>query len=435
MEAGKKKYSQLLDQLPEKQLIFLQKESLQNQVTVLTCAPMSSLRIHRYIIREISVPILLSVLIFTFVLLMGKIPRLAELVINKGIPAAKIMQLFSYLLPTFFSVTIPLSFLLGILLAFGRFSADSEFIALKASGVSLYNLVKPAFLLAIFFSLLTAWITISVEPASKTAFRSKLFQIASSSASVSVKPGVFNDEFDGIVLYARGVDENRGIMQDVFISDEREGKTPATITAQQGRFISNPDQYSLTLRLSNGSIHRRPPTEKHATYQIIRFTNYDINLDVGSQLNNKRQRRRSRSELSWTELNNAIDTAKNNKSKYHLQVEKHERIVIAFAPLVLVLIGVPLGLQSQRSGKGAGFSLALVVFLVYYVLLSLAGTIADKGLIPAAVILWLPNLCFLLGGGWFLHRTAIEKPFRLFSVPLRILKKLRSRTNTSGEDS
>ncbi len=412
-----------------------EKESLQDYASVLTCASMSNLRIHRYILREISAPALLSVLIFTFVLLMGKIPRLAELVINKGVSTAKILQLFSYLLPTFFSVTIPLSFLLGILLAFGRLSADSEFIALKASGVSLYNLVKPVFLLAILFSLLTAWITISIEPASKTAFRSKLFQIASSSASVSVKPGVFNDEFNGIVLYTRGMDENHGIMQDVFISDEREGETPATITAQQGRFISDPNQYSLTLRLINGSIHRRPINEKQATYQIISFTNYDINLDIGGQLNNNQQRRRSRSELSWTELNNAIDKAKNDRTKAHLQVEKHERIVIAFAPLVLVLVGIPLGLQSQRSGKGAGFSLALVVFLVYYVLLSFAGTIADKGVLPAAIILWLPNLCFLLGGAWFLHGAAIEKPLQLFNLPQRILQQWRSRTNKSGEDS
>jgi lipopolysaccharide export system permease protein len=167
---------------------------------------MSNLRIHRYILREISAPTILSLLIFTFVLLMGKIPKLTELVINKGVPATEILQLFSYLLPTFFSITVPLSFLLGILLTFGRFSADNEFVALKASGISLYSLIKPVLFLAFLFTLLTAWLTISIEPASKTAFREKLFRIASSSAGVSIKPGVFNDKFDGIVLYTQGMD-------------------------------------------------------------------------------------------------------------------------------------------------------------------------------------------------------------------------------------
>lgn len=373
---------------------------------------MSSFRIQKYVLREISTPALLSLLIFTFLLLMGRIPRLTELVINKGVPAVDIAKLFSYLLPTFFSVTVPLSFLLGILLAFGRFSADSEFIAFKASGVSLYALVKPVLLMAVCFTLLTGAMTIFVEPASKTAFRSKLFQIAAGSASIGIKPGVFNDEFAGIVLYAGGMDERSGVMQDVFISDERNGETPAVITARQGRFISNPENLSLTLRLRDGSIHRRPLDRSLSTYQIISFTNYDINLDVERQLNND-QRRRSRSELSWSELNTAIAETGKAGSRYRLLAEKHERLVIAFAPLVLVLVGVPLGLQSQRSGKGAGFAMALLVFLIYYVLLSFAGTLAEKGLLPAAIILWLPNLCFLIGGIFFLRRAAIERPLHL----------------------
>ncbi len=393
---------------------------------------MSALRIQRYIIKEISTPTLLSLVIFTFVLLMGRIPRVTELVINKGVPAGEIVRLFACLLPTFFSVTLPLSFLLGILLAFGRFSAESEFIAIKASGVSLYTLVKPVLLLAVLFVLSTGVITIFIEPASKAAFRGKLFDIASNSLDANIKPGVFNDDFEDLVLYARGMDENRQIMHDVFISDERNGTTPATITAREGRFITDPQHYRLTLRLKNGSIHRQPAAGAESTYQIIGFTSYDVNIDIGDRLNQAKQRSRKRSEMSWRELNRAIAGAQQNHNAYRLRAEKHERIVIAFAPLVLVLVGVPLGLQSQRSGKGAGFALALVVFLVYYVLLSFAGTLADKGLAPAAAILWLPNFCFLAGGLFFLHRTAIEKPLKIFTLPQRLTQR-REKGGTEAE--
>lgn len=392
---------------------------------------MSILRIHRYILREINTPVILSLLIFTFVLLMGRIPRLTELIVSKGVPVSEILQLFSYLLPTFFSITVPLSFLLGILLAFGRFSADSEFIALKASGVSLYRLLTPVIVLALFFSLLTAWLTISVEPAGKTAFRNKIFQIASSRASVGIRPGLFNDEFEGLVLYTRGMDERQGIMHQVFISDEREGETPATIVAKEGRFIPNPENYSLTLRLSNGSVHRRPDHDKKATYQIIGFSNYDININLEQQLATGQDRHRSRGELSWEELNQALEKQTDQKSTFRFSVEKHKRIAIAFAPLVFSLVGVPLGLQSNRSGKGSGFALALAIALVYYLLLSISSTIASKGTVPAALALWLPNCCFLLGGGYFLHRTAIERPITLFSQPAqfvgRIFKKFQQR--------
>ena len=364
---------------------------------------------------------------------MGRIPRVTELVISKGVPAGEIFMLFAYLMPTFFSITVPLSFLLGILLAFGRFSADSEFIALKASGVSLYNLIKPVIILAVFFAMLTGWITVFVEPASKAAFRGKLFQIASSNLSINIKPGVFSDDFNGIVLYTRGVNEQLGIMQDLFISDERSGATPTTITAQEGRFIPDPDQLRLTLRLKNGSIHRQPANQLQSTYQTIKFSSYDINIDTGAT-DGSNKRKRKRSEMSWNDLNKAIATVTKAKDKHRLEAEKHERIVIAFAPLVLVLVGVPLGLQSQRSGKGAGFAMALVVFLIYYILLSFAGTIAEKGLIPSGIILWLPNICFFTGGLYFLHRTAVERPLQIFDLPRKLLSAWFKRQTKTGDD-
>ncbi len=372
---------------------------------------MTHIRIHRYILREVLTPALFSLFIFSFVLLMGRIPQLTELVINKGVPVTQIFALFGYLMPTFLTITLPLSFLLGILLAFGRLSADSEYIALKACGISLYTILKPVLILSVIFALFTGTITMFIEPASKAAFRSILFKIASSSGSLAVSPGVFNDQFDGLVIYAQGVDEQRGILQDIFISDGRPGEIPSTIVARQGYIIANPDSLKITLHLDQGSIHRIPEQKDKQAYQILSFNNYDLSLALGSQLDDK-SRHISRNELSWQELRQAISTEPSVKKRNQMAVELHQRIVIAFAPIVLVLVGAPLGLQSQRSGKGAGFSLALVVFLAYYVLLSLAGTIAEKDILPAGLILWLPNLCFLSGGLFFLKRAAEERPFR-----------------------
>ena len=387
---------------------------------------MSNWRIQRYILREISIPTLMSLLIFSFVILLGRIPRLTEMIISKGVPALDIIELFAYLMPTFFSVTVPLSFLLGILLAFGRFSADSEYVAMKASGISLYSVVKPVALLALAFTLLTGAITLFIEPASKGAFRSKIFEIASTSLNVSVKPGVFNDDFPGIVLYAQGLDERLGVMRDVFIFDERNSSAVTTITAREGLFVSDPSRMMLTLRLRSGDIHRQPSGTEQDTYQTISFNNYDINLDFSAQLEQGR-RRISRSELSVTDLRQAIKATDSDRQRHRLEAELHERIVIACVPLILILIGIPLGLQSQRSGKGAGFTLALVVFLVYYVLLSFAGTLADKGILPAAVIMWIPNLLFLAGGSFFLYRAAIERPVQAHLTLWNSLRRLVTR--------
>lgn len=381
-------------------------------------------RIHRYILHEVSVPMLLSLLIFTFVLVMGRIPQMAELVVNKGVPATEISQLFSYLLPTFFSITVPLAFLLGILLAFGRLSAESEFVALKASGVSLYTLLKPVLAIAVLCTLLTAWITISAEPAGKRGFRNKLFEIVASKATVGIKPGIFNDDFEGIVLYTQEMDERTGVMRGVFISDERDSGVPTTILAQEGRFIPDPGNLSLTLNLKNGEIHRQPETTGKTTYQIIGFTNYNINLETGNK-QALQNRPLSRGALPWAELVKSIETTDNPRIRRSHAAEMHKRVAIAFAPLVFALVGVPLGLQSTRSGKGAGFTLALAIALTYYLLLSIASTLASKGILPAALALWLPNFGFLAGGLYFLHRTAIEQPFALLAQPGRLWQKWR----------
>ncbi|MDT8420367.1 MAG: LPS export ABC transporter permease LptF [Desulfuromonadales bacterium] len=378
---------------------------------------MSNARINRYILYEVLVPTLLGLLIFTFLLLMGRIPRLMELVVNKGVPLTDILQLFSYMLPNFFSITVPLSFLLGILLAFGRLSADSEFVALKASGISLYSLLKPVLLLAILFSGGSYFLNTVAIPQSKTEFRSKIFQIASSRASIGIQSGIFNDDFDDIVLYASQIDEQNGLMRGIFISDEREGTVPATIFAEQGRFVSYPETYTLALRLQNGSIHRQPTIAQgeEPTYQTIAFSNYDINLDMGQHLQQEQERDRSKGELSMAELRAAIPQAAGNQKQYYrLEGEYYKRIVTSFTPLVFALVGVPLGLQSNRSGKGSGFALALAISLAYFILLSLTRTLAAKGYLPTAETLWLSNLVFLFGGCFFLHRTAIERPLKIF---------------------
>ncbi|HKJ04817.1 MAG TPA: LPS export ABC transporter permease LptF [Geopsychrobacteraceae bacterium] len=387
---------------------------------------MSNMRINFYITREVVVPTLLSLMIFTFLLLMGRIPRLTEMVINKGVPLQDIMQLFASLLPSFFSITVPLSFLLGILLAFGRLSADSEFVALKASGISLYTLIRPVLLLAALFTLLSLYLNMVAIPQSTTAFRSKIFDIASNQANVGIQAGIFNDEFDGIVLYAANMDDKKGLMSGVFISDEREGNVPATILAEQGQFISDPENFTLTLRLKQGNIHRQPVAArgKEPTYQTIAFSSYDINLDIGKQLQEGQDRDKSKNELSTAELKEAIVQAETAIQRYRLEGEYFLRIVTSFAPLVLALVGVPLGLQSNRSGKGSGFALALAIALAYFVILSLSRTIAAKGYLPTSITLWTSNVIFLLGGSFFLHRTAIERPpeifERIFSLPKTI---------------
>src|SRR5213078_4242488 len=105
--------------------------------------------INRYILREISVPFVLGLAVFTLILLIARILKLVEMVVNRGVPALQVLKLFSYILPAFLEVTVPMAVLLAVLVAFGRLSSDSEITALKTSGVSLYQLARPVALFAL----------------------------------------------------------------------------------------------------------------------------------------------------------------------------------------------------------------------------------------------------------------------------------------------
>lgn len=374
---------------------------------------MANLRIYRYLLRETLVPMLLGLAVFTLVLLMGRILKLVEMVINKGVPFMDILVLFASLLPSLLVLTLPLSFLLGVMAGLGRMSTDQEVLALKSSGISLYQITVPIAILGLVVGALTACLTMVIKPASEDLFHKQLFNIASSRANVGIQPQLFNDEFNGVVFYANDVDERSGQMRGVFISDERPNSLPAIILADSGRVLSNQDTLTLTLHLENGTIQRQRggPT---SAFHVIGFTQYDLNLNLGQASMESDLPRKNKKTMSITELYHAIrssDATRGSKIN-ELIAEFHWRLALPLAPLLFALLGVPLGIQPVRSGRGSGFAIGLLIFLAYYVLLSVSSTMVVEGNMPALLI-WAPNLIFLMAGVTILKTAALEKPLPL----------------------
>ncbi len=384
-------------------------------------AAMSIRRIHKYIAREVGVPTLLALVVFTFVLLMGRILKLMELVINKGVPALDILKLFSFLVPSFLVITLPLAFLLGIMLGFGRLCADSEIIALKSSGVSLYHMFRPVLVLAFLTALTTGLLTLVLGPAGNRSFREQIFNIAAKRANVGIQPHVFNDEFDDLVLYIDDVDKKGNVFRGVMISDQRTGSSPSIIFAQQGRIFSDPQALTLTLRIENGTVHRATPGKE--ADQIIRFSTYDVNLNMGQQLEQAEKRPPKPAEIGSQELVQVLFSDNESPSeKTKLSIEFHSRLIFPLAPLLFALVGVPLGVHSQRSGRSGNFSVALLIFLGYYLSFSLAETLVAESGFPVALTLWVPSLIFLVGGLYLFQRAAQERPFSFGTLPLLFRK-------------
>jgi lipopolysaccharide export system permease protein len=374
-----------------------------------------------YLCREIIVPFILGMATFTSVLLMGRLMRLADLVVAKGVPLADIGRLIVYLLPYFCLVTIPMAFLLALLLAFGRLSADSEITAMKGCGIGLYGLLPPVLACACVAYLVTALIAVYAVPWGNNSFKKLVFSVVQSNANLTIKERVFNDDFPGIVLYVDRYNKDDGVIRGILIQDERNPEEPTTIFAEQGGIFTDPAAKVVRLQLTNGSIHH---ARGSAGYQRVDFREYLLTINL-----NQASKQVFRDELDMTlaELRAAIRAPGiPPKLRLDMQLELHRRFALPFACFVFALVGVPLGIQNQRSGKGAGFAVSIGVILVYYIVLAAGKSMGERGLLPPAGAVWAPNIVFLLFGIHLFRKTAAEQTFILFTACTAAVRWLRA---------
>src|SRR5687767_13603942 len=159
--------------------------------------------IDRYVIRQVLAPFLLGLLVFTFIFIIPVMMDYAEPLVAKGVSAEIVAALMVRLVPQALALTLPMSLLLALLVAFGRLSADREFVAMQACGISLLRLLRPVGLIAVTAWMAATYVLIFAVPDANQAFRQIVFDVTSQRAEGEIKPRVFHDDFfPNIVLYA-----------------------------------------------------------------------------------------------------------------------------------------------------------------------------------------------------------------------------------------
>ncbi|HEY4500498.1 MAG TPA: LptF/LptG family permease, partial [Candidatus Paceibacterota bacterium] len=211
--------------------------------------------INRYLLTELIAPFFLGLSVFVFILMMSQILRLNELIIVHGVGVWATMKLVFYLITAFLAISIPIAFLFSVLSLFGRLSADSELIALRVSGFSLIQLAAPVIAFAVMVCIFCLFLTLHVEAWGAKAYKVEISKIGREKATIGVQPGVFNDDFFGLVLYAAKVDSKEKKLEDVFIYDDSDPSSPLSVIARQGAIVSSADLPSVFLVLENGTIH------------------------------------------------------------------------------------------------------------------------------------------------------------------------------------
>jgi lipopolysaccharide export system permease protein len=363
--------------------------------------------IHRYIFREVLTPFLLGLSVFTFILLIARLLKLIELVVNRGLPPTQILRLLAFLMPAFLELTVPMAMLLAILIAFGRLSADAEMVAMRSSGLSIYQLVAPVIIFVLMTTCITAALSMYARPWANHNLKLELWDIARTRASAGLKPQVFNDEFPGLVIYAEHIDSRTDRLIHVLISDERDPSQHNTVFASEGFMISDNDTQTVILRLLNGTIHTSSdgPADYHTDFET-----YDVNLDLRESLEGPANKQDDPNEMTLPELRAAIEAKRaDGKSAAPELVEFHRKFAIPFACIVFGLVGLPLGIEPARNVRSRGFAVSLAVIFIYYILLSAGQGFAEQGTIPAWFGLWLPNMVFGALGIVLMRRAGRER--------------------------
>lgn len=363
-----------------------------------------------YVLREITAPCAIGLLVFTFILLMNKLLKLVELLVNKGVSLAEVVQLVWYLLPSFLVLTLPISILLGLLICLGKLSADAELIALKASGVSLYQLLAPAAVVCCAGFVATNVLTLYLLPHGNYAFRKNLVEFGRKHSDAGLEEGIFIDDFEGIVLYINAFDKEENRVNGIFISDRRNTRFPSVIVAEHALIFAARDGAHLLFELSNGAIHRFDQTTND--YQYALFNTYSMNIRLAEVDDDD-------FKIKYREMDTAAlwrlsdERRKNNLSAVTINVEIHKRLAFPFACLVFGLLGVALGGSWRRGGRSFGFIACLLIVFLYYLFLNIGENLAKAGYVFAWMGIWLPNIILGSVGISLFLRAAREQTLPL----------------------
>jgi LPS export ABC transporter permease LptG/LPS export ABC transporter permease LptF len=350
----------------------------------------------RYVLRQLAAPFGLGLLIFTFPLIIPEFMRYAEKYFAKGVSLIVVGQLIAALLPYSLTLTIPMSLLLALLIAFGRLSTDREFVALQACGVSLWQLLRPVILVSVLATAATAWVYMELIPVGNQAFRQITFNIVASSAENEVKPRVFFEGFPNIVLYARELPSTGG-WEGVFIADNRGGEGTSVFNARRGRAVVNRNARTVELVLEDWTRHTLEAKGNYAVArsrpgeQLVFNVNPEGMFPSGGLPKGLREMSVPELKARIAELRDSSQPI-DNQALASATFEFHKRFSIPAACFVMGLVGIALGATNRRDARMTGLVLGVAVIFLYYLLLFFGQSTVRGGRLAPWLAAWLPNL-------------------------------------------
>jgi lipopolysaccharide export system permease protein len=352
--------------------------------------------IDRYITKELFDPFIFGLGSFTAILSASmSLFELVQAVVIRGMPLSVAMQIFIYQLPSVMVYIFPMATLLAALLAFTRLSGDSEIIAFRASGISLYRLIIPLIFVGVIISLVTLLFQEIVVPASSQSAKNLLVETAAKRAP-KLQENIFVPELEKgklkRIFYARRMEGKT--MAGVIVQEFSEGELSQIINADEAQWEPGLNQWLF----KNGVIYLLAESGDYR--HLIKFKEQYISIKYSPAdfyIGDKDPK-----EMSYTVLKDYLQLKERMGADVtDLKIQLNMKLAIPFASLVFVLIGAPLGLTPKRASSSTGLGLSIIVIFIYYILMFLSMSLGELKILPAALSAWLPNL-ITAGLGFYL---------------------------------
>ncbi len=351
----------------------------------------------RYLLYETLGPFLGSLVFFLFVFLMFQALRLAEFFIVHAIPGWVVLKMVFLLTVSFLPQALPLAFLISVLVAFGRLSSDSELIAFKATGVSLWRMTYSVIAISIVVGMFSLVLNMKWVPTGLVNFKATLIKLSSTRVSNTLKEGTFTHGFFDLLIYTDKINPKTNVLKNIFIYDEREAENPLVVIAKTGNIIPIKTGSELgsasILQLRNGNIHRIDPEDSQANnYQKIDFQEYRLFLSFDESNSGFFVKPKM---LTWRQIKRDMARAKENKNEswyLTLNTELWRRFSIAFSPVLFAFLGVGFGTVRTRSVKSGAALVSFIVIVIYWFLFIFCTGLSKEGKIPAWAAMQIPNV-------------------------------------------
>lgn len=434
----------------------------------------------RYIVRAHLPPFLFGASVVMFLFLMQFLLRVLDELVGKGVGAVVIAQLIVLNLAWMVVLAVPIGVLFSTLMAFGKLAQTHEVTAMKASGMSLLQMMTPVILTGVALTAAVFWFNDAVLPDANHRAKTLLMDIQRKKPTFALQAGQFSTQLEGYTILARWLDSSQTRMRGITIYDRRDMNRTTIVNADSGEIRFSPSYRFVLLDLYHGDVHQFG-RQRRGDYRYIRFERQRVIIPAygfllersseGSIARGDREMRirdmeaivrtaRQQQQVHWQTIEQTVgaylselfsaappvsgtawiertallssqlgsagyqyNDADRQARQYEVEIEK--KYVIPVACLVFVLVGCPLGIRTRGGSFGMSALISLGFYILYWACLIGGEKLADRQVLPPEV-LWGANV-LLAAIGVVLIVTTTNESFHLRGTIAHWLGRNRQR--------